>query len=302
VQRLVSASSERADSTEDDDSAELSCTAAIPGGDPTAREHMYLDHWGLRESPFKSGLNPALHYAGAAQEEALARVQFLVTERRRLGLVLGEAGIGKSLLLRVIEQDLQRAGAKVGLAGLVGLSAEEFAPLVCDALGLPAVLNPWQALTAHVTENRWQQISTVILLDDVDSPSKGLRDQITRLVQLDGTSGARLTVLLALAPENLPLLGHRLLELAELRMDLEPWTREETAAFVEHSLHTCGLQRNVFNSAAMDRLYELGEGVPRRIKQIADLALLAGAGERLPQIGPELIDGAVHELGVVTSS
>ena len=40
-------------------------------------------------------------------------------------------------------------------------------------------------------------------------------------------------------------------------------------------------------------------GAPRRIKQLADLALLGGAGANVSQIEGDLIDSVYHELGVV---
>jgi len=263
---------------------------------------MYLKHWGLNDSPFRGGLDPRQYYTGSTQEEALARMQFLVVERRRLGLLLGEPGTGKSLLLQVLKRDIESTGAKAALASLLGVEADEFAPLLCDAfrLSVPDFANPWQSLVSHVNENRFQQLSTVVLLDDVNAPSKALRDQIARLAQLDGASTARFTILLALSSENVSHLGHRLLELAELRIDLEPWSLEESIGYLRRSLEKAGSTKPVFSEAALHRLHELSEGIPRRIKQLADLALLAGAGQQLEQIDADTVEVATHELGIVT--
>ena len=62
---------------------------------------MYETHWGLRESPFRGLANPRYFYCSPTHDEALARLQFLVQHRRRLGLLLGMPGSGKSLLLEV---------------------------------------------------------------------------------------------------------------------------------------------------------------------------------------------------------
>jgi type II secretory pathway predicted ATPase ExeA len=261
---------------------------------------MYLKHWGLSESPFRGGIDPRHYFAGSAQEEALARMQFLVTERRRLGLLLGESGTGKSLLLHVLKRDQETTGTRIALVSLLGVEAEEFAPLLCAALQLCATgANAWQVLSAHVAENRFQQLNTVLLLDDVNALAKPLRDQIARLVQLDSAPTARLTVLLAATPDNVARLGQRLLELAELRIDLDPWTREEAGHYLESALQSAGSTRPIFDPQAIQRLYDLSAGYPRRIKQLADLALLAGAGQQLVQIDAETVEAATHELGVV---
>ena len=62
---------------------------------------MARKYWGLRESPFREALDWRRFYPSPMHEEALARLEFLVTDRRRLGLLLGAPGCGKSLVLEV---------------------------------------------------------------------------------------------------------------------------------------------------------------------------------------------------------
>ena len=68
---------------------------------------MYTEHWGLRESPFRGSLDPRYFFNSPSHDEALARLQFLVDNQRRLGLMLGAAGSGKSLLLEVFSRRLR---------------------------------------------------------------------------------------------------------------------------------------------------------------------------------------------------
>jgi len=46
------------------------------------------------------------------------------------------------------------------------------------------------------------------------------------------------------------------------------------------------------------RLFELSGGAPRRVNQLAQLALLAGAGQKLTQIDASTIDAVEEELSV----
>jgi len=82
---------------------------------------MYLAHWGLSRSPFGGHLDPALFLASASHEEALARLLFLVDHRRRLGLLLGGRGSGKSTVLEVLASRLRKSGVEVVTAGLLGM-------------------------------------------------------------------------------------------------------------------------------------------------------------------------------------
>ena len=76
---------------------------------------------------------------------------------------------------------------------------------------------------------------------------------------------------------------------------------DETSAYVKAS-EPAGRSTPAFNDAALARLHELSGGIPRRVQQLADLALLAGAGQNLGQIDVEVIDTVIGELGVVTQS
>ncbi len=82
---------------------------------------MFLTHWGLSRSPFGGPLNPADYHASPTHEEALARMMYLIDNGRRLGLLLGQAGTGKSLLLAVTACQLRQAGCQVVCLNLTGL-------------------------------------------------------------------------------------------------------------------------------------------------------------------------------------
>jgi type II secretory pathway predicted ATPase ExeA len=49
-------------------------------------------------------------------------------------------------------------------------------------------------------------------------------------------------------------------------------------------------------------LHALSEGVPRRVNQLASLALMAGAARQIPLIDGETVASIHHELGVIDSA
>jgi hypothetical protein len=52
----------------------------------------------------------------------------------------------------------------------------------------------------------------------------------------------------------------------------------------------------------MRHIHRLAEGVPRRVKQLADMALVAGAGSELELVDVDVVESVFHELGVVVTS
>ena len=133
----------------------------------------------------------------------------------------------------------------------------------------------WRAVTDRLIEYRYQQLEAVVLLDDADQADRQVLRHVTRLARFDPSPETRLTLVLAGRNEGMSQLGLRLLDLADLRIDLEPWEPADTESFW-HTLAQAGRQSPVFAESAVARLHELSHGIPRRVAQLADLALLAG--------------------------
>ena len=272
--------------------------------DAAASNPTYRAHWGLHEAPFASGLNPRHYHQSPAHEEALARLQFLVEQRQQVGLLLGGPGTGKSLLLEVLARDLRRQGSQVANVSLLGVDVHEFLWLLAADLGLNPrpqadVFSLWRGTLDRLAENRYQQLDTVVLLDDADEAPPEVLDHVARLAQADRGSQGPAVLVLSAASQRVSRLGSRLLDLADLRIDLEPWEEADTAAYLTSALAQAGCKSPVFTDDAVSRLQSVAGGVPRRMNQLAALALVAGAGRRLPRIDAETIEAVYHELGAV---
>lgn len=267
---------------------------------------MYLAHWGLQTAPFRNCLDTRRLFLAPTHDEALARLYFLTEQHRRLGLLFGGGGSGKSLVLELFARQLRRAGCTAARLSLLGMDADDFLWATAAALGINAdpgaargVL--WLAIVDRLTELRLQRRRTVLLLDDAHAALSEVNQQVTRLVQHDLSPESGLTIVLACQPELAGRLGRRLLDLAELRVDLEPWSAEDTANYLHVSLRQAGREAQVFDPSAAARIHDLADGVPRRVNQLADLALLAAAGQGLEQIDGPTVDEVFQELAVVES-
>ena len=118
-----------------------------------------------------------------------------------------------------------------------------------------------------------------------------------RLARFEPSPEMRLTIVLTGRNEGMAKLGESLLGLAELRIDLEPWQPADTQQYVKTLLSQAGRQKPVFAPRAVDRLHELAHGIPRRVSQLADLALLAGAGQNLEQIDAGVVEEVLSGAG-----
>ena len=260
-----------------------------------------LKHWGLQRWPFRGSPTAEQFYPTAGNGEALARIEYLVESGRRLGALLGEAGMGKSLVLQAAARKLSRKGRVVASVDPAGASTREF--LWSVAAGLAATPGSefdnarlWRQIADRVGENRLQQIDTVLLVDEAGQAGPDVMTQIMRLLRLDPSSAARWTIVLAAEPTQAARWTPALREAVDLRIDLQAWEVEDTVGYVQTALVDAGRFEPLFDERALARLHELSEGVPRRVARLADGALLAGAATGLEMIDASAVEAVDDEF------
>jgi general secretion pathway protein A len=259
---------------------------------------MYQGYWGLKHSPFAGTPAREALMASPVHAEALARLDFVSSRRGALGLLLGAAGSGKSALLTQFVERATRSGTLV--CALDATGADEC--LLTSTLSLGLQIEPaaeasstWQCVLGRLDELCYEGLSAVLILDNLDRATSSGLAVVERLLSL---SQAPLTVIGAARPETVQQVGQRLLDQVALRIDLTPWSEEETCGYLESALAAAGRSERAFKPAAVRRLVELSGGAPRRVNQLAELALLAGAGQQLREIDTETIDAVEQELCV----
>lgn len=93
-------------------------------------------YWGLNESPFRSPPPSRFLFASSGMDEARARLQFLIEQRRRLGILWGGGGVGKTLLLQNLADQHRQQGGRACVVPAQGMSGHEFLWELAGRLGL----------------------------------------------------------------------------------------------------------------------------------------------------------------------
>jgi type II secretory pathway predicted ATPase ExeA len=236
-------------------------------------------------------------YPTPGSTEALARIEYLVDSRRPLGALLGQSGVGKSLVLQVVAGKLLRQRRAVVLLSALAVTPREFLWNIAAKLGdapsgetEPPLL--WRQITDRIVENRLQQLDTVLVVDDMGQAAPDLVMQLVRLSRLNSSSAARWTIVLAAEPEQAGRWSSALRELVDLRIDLGSWSLDDTVGFVQTALVEAGCIEPVFQESALIKLHELAEGIPRHVVRLSDFALLAAAAAGLSTIDADAVEAA----------
>ena len=135
-----------------------------------------------------------------------------------------------------------------------------------------------------------------MLFDDAHEASSEVVTAITRLSQWNPGQNTRFTIFGSASAVGVFRLGQRLLDLCDLRIEVRPWSEEDTIGYVRGALEAVGGAPTIFTNRSLETLHEVAGGQPRRIRQVAELALVAAAGQRLDSIGPDTVHAVDQNL------
>ena len=127
---------------------------------------------------------------GPSHEEAVARLLFIVEQHRRLGLLVGDAGTGKSMLLAVLKRAVQQSQGEVIDVNVAGRTGDEVVWELAAGLRLsprmdenPAIL--WRKIEETLIGNQLAHAQTVLVFDHFEWADRGCQQAVTRLVHLN---------------------------------------------------------------------------------------------------------------------
>ncbi|MHC4713208.1 MAG: ExeA family protein [Planctomycetota bacterium] len=263
---------------------------------------MYEAHWNLSRKPFRNDLDLSFAFMWEAYEEALARLQYFVADGKRLALLKGPSGVGKSYLLAALERDVRLRGDIVATVPNPSLPPADLLEYILtlyghDRTGLSKARS-LALLTQFARENALQNTRTYLLVDEAQAIRDPLTlDEINLILNLAEGPTPLFCVILAGEPQISDLLNDcpGLRQKIEIGAQLTPLVPEETAQYVAHRLGVVG-GSGVFEDAAIEKLHEWSGGIARLINIGADLAMLAAFGEEKQTVDVASVTSGLEEI------
>lgn len=257
----------------------------------------YLTYWRLSRSPFSPGHPTVDYFVSGSIGDAMTRVEFLVQHSRRLGLLFGPHGVGKSSFIRYFIGRSSRFPKHLpGLVDMAGTTPDLLARRFRDALwGDPGldrfVQDASLGRTLHeidelIVANNAVGRQPILFVDNADEVSEDVFQTLGIILRRPGNWSA----LLAVDESLLVEIPRRILEECDVRVDLPAWDLGLTAEYIETQIANLGNRDDIFSAQGITRIHELGEGIPKRMFQLAEIALAVGAERRVESIDAELID------------
>jgi len=262
---------------------------------------MYLEYWGLQKFPFENVPDPEFMYYSSEHEEALARLVYAVKRNKGAVLLTGEIGCGKTTLSRVFIQQLADSEFDIGLITNPSLEPIDFLKEALYQIGL----NPQsqsksellKILNERIIENMKNNRTTLLIIDEAQLVYKETFEEIRLLSNFQLNDRYLLALVLIGQPELRDIIrGYKQLDQRiAIRYHLNPLNKDNTEKYVAFRLEKAGRTKNVFTAAATEEIYGYSGGVPRKINNVCDLALLIGFSMKVEKIDIDIIKKVIRD-------
>lgn len=273
---------------------------------------MYESFFGLKERPFDLTPNPRFLLLTGKHREALSNLKYGLTSRRGLTVLVGEAGTGKTTLIRAAVAEFEANGAVIAYLNNPTLTRQEFCEFLTAGFGLaPATAASKTRLLTELAKAlqdfKARGVQTGLIIDEAQALPDELLEEVRLLANIETETDKLLPIVLAGQPEladrlNQPSL-RQLKQRVALRCELNALEPRETAEYIAGRIKVAGGNSVlVFTRQAVDAIHLRASGIPRLISVICDNALISGfAADRRP-VTRDIVDEVCRDFDLFGGS
>lgn len=264
---------------------------------------MYLDHFGLSQSPFKITPNTEFFYTGGNRGAILEALLYAIIHGEGIVKVTGEIGSGKTMLCRMLESMLPKNVEAIYLAN-PSLSREDVLHAISAELGL-AVNGKRSSEILHLMQDDLIQKhatgkQVVLLVEEAQAMPLDTLEEIRLLSNLETAHNKLLQIVLFGQPEldeNLALPRMRQLkERITHSFQVPPLAQTHIPEYLMFRMRAAGYRGpDVFTNGAIGLIADASCGITRRINILADKALLAAFSLNTHEIKPKHVRAAIQD-------
>jgi general secretion pathway protein A len=263
-------------------------------------QHFY----GFSRTPFSKDIPLSDLFPAEGQKELCARLDYL-TKQRRMGLLIGETGGGKSTALRRFTASLDSNRYFViylanPLLGLTGLYRD-----LLTALGLeppfsrPKMVSRIRLALDDLLTNKHR--TPFLILDEAHLLPDDVFEQLRMLFSSQMDSQSLGALLLVGQPElrrTLHMASHEaFFQRLTTSFHLPPLDLTQSMEYIRHQIQFSGYKGSLlFTDDALARIYDYAKGIPRQINRLCTTALLVGMIEQKQILEESSIRKAIAEL------
>ncbi len=263
----------------------------------------------LTTTPFSVSPNPAALFLTPSLRSALHKVRYTVENRQGLTCVLGDAGMGKSSLMRLLHLEYEDREEEVTVAFLTDPdfnTPNAFVRSISQAFDVP-MRRSLQAQKTQFKDFIMEQASSgknvVLLLDEAQGMNSDVMEVLRSFLNFESNTAKLLQVVMAGQldlRERLKLPRNKALRSRIVMYSLlSPLTPAEAKSMLQHRCNLADIEMP-FPDDVVDLIYQASAGVPRDILRTCgyayEIAKVAGDETVTREIAEQAIE---HERAIL---
>lgn len=270
---------------------------------------MYTSFYNLSKKPFE--MNPELSFLwlGKSHEKAFSVLQYGIRHNNGLLLLSGDAGTGKTLLVKAFIQSL---GKDVIGAGDVeyaaiwdpGLERIDFYNSIARGFGLKAVFTSkvefLLQFSQFLHEAARKNKKVLLLVDDCHLLSQEMLEELRLLSNIEKSGAKLINIFFVGRPEFDDMLlqqkNRALRQRLTVSAEINSLTIEETDNYIHHRLKIAGTEAPLFVAEAVQAIHRFSLGIPFHINAICDHVLENGSIQGMRTIDRKLVEKSIQGM------
>jgi general secretion pathway protein A len=265
---------------------------------------MYEAYFGLKEAPFSLSPDPRFIFLTRQHQEALAKCQYAIAQRMGISLIYGDIGAGKtSLARRLWEQYAAHSGYNFAMLVHPNYpSPFQLIKQIRREFGRPrprrSLADELVDLQDFLIEQHQQGRINVLVVDEAQRLKPPLFELLRQLLNFE-TSTAKLLQIVLFGQNELTGKVERQPELKDrvtIFGALTSLTREDADALIAFRWQVAGGEQPPFTQAAREAIFHYGRGLPRKICNLCNNALIRACSAEQRQVDVEIIEQVAAEI------
>jgi general secretion pathway protein A len=272
---------------------------------------MYYQHFGLSRNPFSMTPDPSSMFLTAAHREAIAGLSYGAFSRKGFVVLTGEAGTGKTTLLRRLVELSKESSARCSVVFNPLLTPAEFLELLLFNFGMrdmPASKTQrLLKLEELLLETHRARKTAVLIVDEAHKLSHEVFEEIRLLTNFETGEDKLLQIVLAGQPELKTVLNHpdlwQLKQRIAVRLHVDPLAARQVGAYIGYRwTRFGGAEPHAFSPEAVTLVAQWSRGIPRLVNSVCDNALLLAFSQNKRSVdGGEILE-VVRDLDLPVPS
>ena len=267
--------------------------------------NLYLSHFRLREPPFQITPTTEFFFRGGVRGEILDALRYALSNNAGILAVTGEVGTGKTMMCRTLMESIEEDVSIIYIAN-PSLSGRELLYNIVEELDLEVNLDKphmVRQLQNYLIEEHSQRRRVIVFIDEAQAMPDDSLEEIRLLSNLETGRDKLLQIVMFGQPELTEKITQKkmrqLRERITSHFDLKPFGREEIVMYIDSRLRSAGYagERRIFTPEACQLIWQVSEGILRRVNILCDKSLLAAFARGEQGVSSHHVQMAARDAG-----